>query len=105
MRKRRKNYTGPEKMAILRRHLVDRVPVSELCDEYQLQPSLFDHWQKKLFENGALAFEVGRTQPAKAQAAEARRLAALEAKLRTKNEVLAELMEEHVALKKELGEP
>ena len=32
------------------------------------------------------------------------RMAALEQKLRTKNEVLSELMEEHVALKKSLGE-
>jgi transposase len=105
VRKSRKNYTGPEKMAILRRHLVDRVAVSELCEEHQLQPSLFYHWQKKLFENGAVAFEIGRRKPAKAQAADARRIAALEAKLQTKNEVLAELMEEHVALKKALGEP
>jgi hypothetical protein len=29
----------------------------------------------------------------------------LESKLQRKNEVLAELMEEHVQLKKELGEP
>lgn len=105
MRKLRKNYTGVEKMAILRRHLVDWVAVSELCEEYQLQPSVFYDWQKRLFENGAVALEVGRRKPAKAQAAEARRIAALEAKLQTKNEVLAELMEEHVALKKALEEP
>ena len=41
MRKPRKNYTPPEKVAILRRHLIDRVAVSDLCDEYQLQPALF----------------------------------------------------------------
>ena len=46
MRKPRKNYTPPEKVAILRRHLIDRVPVSDLCDEYQLQPTLFYAWQK-----------------------------------------------------------
>ena len=36
MRKPRKNYTPlkSEKVAILRRHLIDRVPVSDLCDEY-----------------------------------------------------------------------
>ena len=41
MRKPRKNYTPAEKVAILRRHLLDRVPVSDLCDQYQLQPTLF----------------------------------------------------------------
>ena len=64
MRKPRKNYTPVEKVAILRRHLIDRVPVSDLCDEYQLQPTLFYTWQKLFFENGAAAFErknaVGR---------------------------------------------
>ena len=48
---------APEKVAILRRHLLDRVPVSDLCDEYQLQPTLFYAWQKLFFENGASAFE------------------------------------------------
>lgn len=41
MRKPRKNYTPVEKVAILRRHLIDHVPVSDLCDEHQLSPTLF----------------------------------------------------------------
>ena len=53
MRKPRKNYTPVEKVAILRRHLIDRVPVSDLCDEHQLSPTLFYPWQKQFFENGA----------------------------------------------------
>ena len=56
MRKPRKNYTATEKVAILRRHLIDRVPVSDLCDEYQLSPTLFYVWQKLFFDNGASAF-------------------------------------------------
>ena len=56
MRKQRHNYTPEEKVAILKRHLIDRVPVSDLCDEYQLQPKLFYEWQKLFFENGASAF-------------------------------------------------
>src|SRR5947208_3257810 len=50
MRKPRKNYTPVEKVAILRRHLIDRVPVSDLCDEHQLSPTLFYLWQKQFFE-------------------------------------------------------
>ena len=33
MSKERKHYTAEEKVAILRRHLLDKVPVSELCEE------------------------------------------------------------------------
>ena len=101
MRKPRKNYTPPEKVAILRRHLIDKVPVSDLCDEYQLQPTLFYLWQKLFFENGAAAFEQVRSAPEKHQE---RTIAALRDKIQRKNEVVAELMEEHVKLKKELGE-
>ena len=53
MRKPRKDYSPSEKVAILRRHLIDRVPISDLCDEYRLSPTLFYAWQKIFFENGA----------------------------------------------------
>src|SRR4051794_36901775 len=57
MRKPRKNYTPAEKVAILRRHLIDKVPVSDLCDQHQLQPTVFYAWQRTFFENGAAAFQ------------------------------------------------
>ena len=101
MRRERKHYTPEEKVSILRRHLLDKVPVSTLCEELQLQPTVFYHWLKQLFENGAVAFQRPRDSSRKH---EQERMAALEKKLRTKDEVFAELMEEHVALKKSLGE-
>jgi len=101
MRKPRKNYTPVEKVAILRRHLIDRVPVSDLCDEFQLSPTLFYLWQKQFFENGTSAFERKNGQP---ESQNLRIIAALREKLQRKNEVVAELMEEHIQLKKELGE-
>ena len=101
MRKPRKNYTPPEKVAILRRHLIDKVPVSDLCDEYQLQPTLFYLWQKQFFENGSAAFER-KNVPSQHQ--HLRTIATLREKLQRKNEVVAELMEEHLLLKKGLGE-
>ena len=52
MRKERKHYTAEEKVAILRRHLLDKVPVSDLCEELSLQPTVFYRWQKEFFENG-----------------------------------------------------
>jgi len=101
MRKSRKNYTPVEKVAILRRHLIDRVAVSDLCDEHQLSPTLFYLWQKQFFEGGTSAFER-KNGPSENQ--HLRTIAALREKLQRKNEVVAELMEEHIQLKKELGE-
>ncbi len=99
----RKHHTPEEKVSILRRHLIEKVPVSNLCEEFGLHPTMFYRWLKQFFENGAAAFQNHRADPSRQR--DQQRIAALEAKLRTKNEVLAELMEEHVALKKSLGEP
>ena len=101
MRKKRVNYTAAEKVAILKRHLLEKVPVSDLCDELAIQPTQFYRWQKEFFEKGAAAFE--RKNARKSDAKE-RKIASLEEKLTKKNEVLSELMEEHVDLKKSLGD-
>ena len=50
MARKRKPYTGEEKLAILRKHLLEGVPVSGICDEHELQPTVFNRWQKQLFE-------------------------------------------------------
>ena len=66
MKKSRKHYTPEEKVAILRRHLLEKEPISKLCDELGLQPTVFYRWQKEFFENGAAAFGTRRdrtTQP------------------------------------------
>ena len=57
MKKARRQYTAEENVAILRQHLVDKEPVSKLCDELALQPTVFYRWQKEFFENGAAAFQ------------------------------------------------
>jgi len=90
-------------MAILREPLIERVPISEVCEKHGLQPTVFYGWQKKLFEEGAVVFEQGRAKSSRQEAAEPRRIAFREAKLRNKDEVMAELLGEHVALKKVLG--
>lgn len=105
MTKPRRHHTPEEKVAILRRHLLDKVPISDLCDQHGIHPTLFYSWQKLFFENGTAAFaQAGKRRQADADGKD-RKIAALEEKLRRKHEVLSELMEEHVQLKKELGEP
>jgi transposase-like protein len=101
-KKQRRHFDGSQKVAIVKRHLVDKVPVSDLCDEYQMHPTQFYQWQKQLFEHGAAAFERKRGKPR--TDARDQKIARLESKLIDKNEVVAELLQEHVQLKKELGE-
>jgi transposase-like protein len=94
----RRHFTPQQKVAIVKQHLVDGVPISDLCDEHHILPTQFYQWQKQLFENGATAFERQGRPPGPSR--EERRIQQLEAKLTTKNEVIAELMEECVNLKK-----
>jgi transposase len=102
MKKQRRRFLDSEKVAILKRHLVEKVPVSDLCDELKLQPTQIYGWLKVFFENGQAAFDKGRKP--KFEDAKDRKIEQLEAKLTRKNEVLSELMEEHTLLKKNLGE-
>ncbi len=101
--KPRRHFSGAEKVAILKRHLVEKVPISDLCDELGLYPNQLYGWLKEFFENGHAAFDNGRKSKALEDAKD-KKIEQLEAKMQRKDAVLAELMEEHTLLKKELGE-
>jgi transposase len=103
MTKQRRHFAGTEKVAILKRHLLDKVPISDLCDELGLYPNQVYGWLKEFFENGHAAFDNGRKSKS-VEDANHDKIERLEAKLQRKDSVLAELMEEHVLLKKSLGE-
>lgn len=98
----RRNFTPNQKVEILKEHLLEKIPVSEVCQKHQLQPTQFYKWQKQFFENGAKAFEVTPTKPKIEPLQE--KITQLEEKLTRKNEVVSELMETHLKLKKSLGE-
>ena len=96
----RRKFTASQKVAILRQHLVENVPVSDVCDQYGLKVNMFYRWQKEFFENGAAAFErQGNGRERTLQ----NKVGLLETKLASKDEVIAEIMASHVQLKKSLG--
>jgi transposase-like protein len=98
----RRYFSGEEKVKILRLHLLEGKPVSDLCEQYKINPSLFYQWQRTFFENGSRAFEgTGNARP---ETKLEKQVETLEARLQRKHEVLSELMEEHIRLKKDLGE-
>jgi transposase len=98
---KRNHFTGAEKIRILKEHLVEGKAVSDVCDQHGVNPTVFYRWQQELFERGATVFErKGGNGSSRLED----KIEGLEAKLSRKNEVLSELMEEHVALKKSLGE-
>lgn len=104
-RKHRRQHSTAQKAAILRRHFVDKVPVSDVCDEFSLQPSVFYRWREQLFGNAEAALESPAAQSKANVATKAleREKRALEAKLAKKDHVIAEISEDYIALKKSNG--
>jgi transposase len=96
LKKERRNWSAGEKIKLLRRHLIENVPISKICEDANLAPSLFHRWQEQLFQNAALALTGKRPERNQDQ----QRIEKLESKIRQKDEVLAELMAEHISLKK-----
>jgi transposase-like protein len=106
MTQKRNHRSAEEKAALLRRHHVDKVPVSTICAENGLQPSVFYNWQRELFERASQVLggaPAGR--PTNREQELSRKLAAAETRLAKKDQVIAEISQEYVDLKKELGEP
>ena len=99
----RKYLTAEQRAEIVRRHLVGKEPVSNLADEFGVQPSRIHLWIKQVLDQAEHAFNrIGR--PQKGETTQSRQIERLQAKLAQKNEVIAELLEENVRAKKASGE-
>jgi transposase-like protein len=103
MSRTRRRFTAEQKAQIVRRHLAGKEPVSQLAEQFGLQPSLIHTWVNQVLAQAEKAFERAPGHDRSAQT-DRRRIEQLQARLATKNEVIAELMEANVQAKKELGE-
>ena len=103
MSRTRRYFTVEKKAQVVRRHLADKVPVSDLADEFGVQPSQIHMWVKQVLDQAEQAFERSGS-PRRSDQAKDSKITQLEKKLTTKNEVIAELMEANVREKKANGE-
>ena len=103
MSRTRRHFTAEQKAQIVRRHLAGKEAVSDLAGEFGVQPSLIHHWVNQVLAQAERAFDRPSGKRRLEEAKE-RKIEFLEGKLANKNEVIAELMQEHVELKKELGD-
>jgi len=100
--KSRRRFDAQKKAQIVRRHLAEKVPVSDLADELDVQPSQIHTWVKQVLDQAEKAFERSGGSR-RNEVAKDTKIAQLEEKLTTKNEVISELMEENVKAKKANG--
>lgn len=103
MSQTRRHFSPAQKAEIVRRHVAGKEPVSNLADEFGLQPSQIHAWINQVLAQAERAFDRPSARQRLEDAKQAK-IAQLESKLANKNEVIAELMQEHVQLKKELGD-
>jgi transposase-like protein len=98
-----KAFHPQQKAQIVRRHLAGKEAVSDLADEFGIQPSQIHGWVKQVLDQAEAAFQ---RQPVSRRLTQVKdeKIAQLEEKLVQKNEVIAELMEENVRAKKANGE-
>lgn len=105
MSNKRRKFSPEEKVRLLRLHLIEKMLVSDICDQHGLNPNVFYRWQQQFFENGSAAFEkTGKGRNDSQSKTLLEKVAKLQAKLANKDEVIAEIMASHVELKKSLGE-
>ena len=97
----RRKFSPSQKADLLRKHHVEKVPISEICNQNELQPSVLYGWQHHLWDHAALAFAEAKPS-SREQQLEAE-VAALRARLAKKEPVIAELSEELIDAKKEAG--
>ena len=94
---RRNRYTAKQKIEILREHLENRVPVSELAERYGVHPSQIARWKKRLFEGGP---EIFSRSAGPNGAENNRKHKRLTEKLKKAQEVITELTTENLELRK-----
>ena len=96
---KRRRFTPEQKVAIIREHFKKNISAPDICEKYRIHPNQFYHWKKEFFECAVDTFskkrgkKIGRDKTTR-----------LEEKLKDRNEVIAELLEENIKLKKSVGE-
>jgi len=98
MGRKRKRYTSEEKVKILREVLEEGKSISSVAEKHKIHPNLVMGWRKQLFENALQTFEIKRTDIT--EKAKEKKSKELEDKIRNKDNVIAELAQELLELKK-----
>ena len=86
-RRKRRFFSPEEKITLIKKHLLEKTPVSDICDQFDLQPVVFYSWQKQFLEHGTRAFASRKDGTVRTLE---KQVSQLSAKLRKKDEVMFE---------------
>ncbi|MHC1738001.1 MAG: transposase [Ignavibacteriaceae bacterium] len=98
MSREKKKYSSEFKVRILREHLENQIPVGKLCEENNINPNSFYQWKKELFQGALTTFSKSQ-KPVQ----EKEKISHLEEKLKYKDTIISEIVEDNLRLKKKLN--
>jgi transposase len=98
MKSEKRKFTAEFKVQVLREHLENQVAVGKICEQYNIHPNLFYLWKKELF-NGALETFSKR----KNGKSDEGKISQLEEKLKDKDSLISEIVQDNLRLKKKLN--
>lgn len=98
MQKGKRKFTAEFKVQILREHLENQIPVGKICEQYNIHPNLFYLWKKELFSNAVELFTKKKNNNS-----EEEKITRLEEKLKDKDSLISEIVEDNLRLKKKLN--
>lgn len=97
MKTEKRKHSAEFKVKILREHLEQQVPIGKLCEQYNLHPNLIYLWKKELFFGALDTFSKSKNKR------EDEKISRLEEKLKDKDSLISEIVEDNLRLKKNLS--
>lgn len=94
-----KFISSKDKVLILRELLENKTPINQLAEKYEIHPNDIYNWRKKLFEEADQIFD---RKPRDIDKRLENKQKQLEEKLAKKDEVISELVQDNIALKKSI---
>lgn len=98
MKNQKRQFTAEFKVQILREHLENQIPVGKLCEQYNIQPTLFYLWKKELFTGALETFSKNKSSKT-----DEGKINRLEEKLKDKDSLISEIVGDNLRLKKKLN--
>lgn len=97
MKNQKRQFSADFKVQVLREHLENQIPVGKICEHHNIHPNLFYLWKKELFAGATEIFSKKKTK------SEKEKLHKLEEKLKDKDSLISEIVEDNLRLKKKLS--
>jgi transposase len=96
---KRRRHSPEQKVKIIREHFEKNISVPDICEKYRIHPNQFYRWKKEFFEGAVETFSRKQSKKFTKD-----KVTKLEERLKDRNEVIAELLQENLKLKNESGE-